>query len=135
MQRMRLLPFQGVGLITEHLRVVFRAELLQLDKEVAKMCLESRQVHFDVKHALHELRNLTSGQVRKARDEQRRYVIPKKSWVGLPRRLRRWIEQWNSNLIHLHQVKHQSKQSCMHLETGLVQSIRHHRENVLYEGE
>jgi len=43
----------------------------------------------------------------------------------------RRVEQWDSDLVHLNQMEHLPEKRRVHLETGLVQSISHHRKNVL----
>lgn len=81
------------------------------------MRLECRQVHFDIEHPINKFGNLCFRQGLKARNQKIANIFPKKSWIRLTRRLRRWVEKRDGDLVHLDQVKHGSQQRRVHLET------------------
>ena len=128
-----LLPFLSCFLLFfgKQSGIVLGAELFQFDQKVAQVCLESRQVHGCIEHSFDKLCDLRAGEIRKTSNQKIGNVIAQEDLICRAGLLRVGIKQRDSDLVVLNHVEHRSQQSCMHFETGFVQSIRHHRKYVL----
>mmetsp|Transcript_11724 Transcript_11724/g.27683 ORF Transcript_11724/g.27683 Transcript_11724/m.27683 type:complete len:265 (-) Transcript_11724:1003-1797(-) len=99
------------------------------------MHLERRQVHLQVEHTIDKVGHLRLGHVGEAGNEEARHVLPQEGGVGLAGRSGRRVEQRDGHLVHLHQMEHVAEKRGVHFEARLVQAVRHHRKNVLDQGE
>mmetsp|Transcript_29229 Transcript_29229/g.84962 ORF Transcript_29229/g.84962 Transcript_29229/m.84962 type:complete len:456 (+) Transcript_29229:341-1708(+) len=98
------------------------------------MRLERRQVHLQIEHTIYKVGHLRLGHIGETGNEEVRHVLPQEGGVGLAGWSGRRVEQWNGYLVHLHQVEHVTEKSSVHFEARLVQTVRHHRKDILDQG-
>mmetsp|Transcript_65135 Transcript_65135/g.114913 ORF Transcript_65135/g.114913 Transcript_65135/m.114913 type:complete len:718 (-) Transcript_65135:1341-3494(-) len=125
-------PERCLSFFCKEVAVVLGLELLDRNEEVSEMQLEGVGVQGSVEQTLHKARHLLLGDIGESLDQQATQVLLEE--LGIVHRITQRV-QGGGDLTELGAVAEVHQNARLQLEATLVQAIRQHPENILYEGQ